>query len=93
MRTQGWAPTRYPAVPRARFIKKDLKRIKDQIKPGKRMILGKGSVVHTKVDLQGDLEKTLKSVEEATKDIFGPMVCPSLLHFKTNKIEPQPAML
>lgn len=81
MRTQGWAPLDILQFPEL-GSQESLEAIKDQIKPGKRMILGKGSVVHTKVDLQGDLEKTLKSVEESTKDILRAYGVPLVIGFQ-----------
>jgi hypothetical protein len=81
MRTQGWAPLDILQFPEL-GSQESLEAIKDQIKPGKRMILGKGSVVHTKVDLQGDLEKTLKSVEESTKDILRAYGVPLVVAFQ-----------
>jgi hypothetical protein len=81
MRTQGWAPLDILQFPEL-GSQESLEAIKDQIKPGKRMILGKGSVIHTKVDLQGDLEKTLKSVEESTKDILRAYGVPLVVAFQ-----------
>ena len=81
MRTQGWAPLDILQFPEL-GSQESLEAIKDQIKPGKRMILGKGSVIHTKVDLQGDLEKTLKNVEESTKDILRAYGVPLVVAFQ-----------
>jgi hypothetical protein len=52
------------------------------IKPGKTMILGKGSVQYTKVDSYADLEKVHKSIEASMKDIFRAYGVPLVVAFQ-----------
>ena len=87
MRTQGWAPMDILQFPEL-SSQESLDTLREMIQPGKRMILGKGSVIHTKVDLQGDLEKTLKSVEEIPRIYCGLMVSPLWYRCRTNRTVP-----
>jgi hypothetical protein len=81
MRTEGWAPLDILQFPDIASQEK-LNELRDSIKPGKRLILGKGSVIHTEIKMQGDLEKTLKSIEESTKDILRAYGVPLVVAFQ-----------
>src|SRR4030095_5614013 len=81
IRTQMWAPIDILQFPEL-SSQEALEEIKAQLKPGKRIILGKGTIVHTEVQASGDLEKINKSVEESTKSIFRAYGVPLVIGFQ-----------